>query len=336
MSPPSRKRSAEARREELVVYEEAEEDEDTDIPRVVGLDVLVGKYQASGEQSDGLDVFHKVVDGEGPSPVFLYFARSQSEDEVSGWWFSDEVGGSKAWCFAEGSSFPPPESGWVVPTDDAIPVQGLRVIRSSSRSSPSKARRREVRSPEAQGGEPQHWGEVRSREAQGGDPQHWGDSSRRDSSQRTQEPAHYNDRDHYNGREQHNDREHYNDRRDARPHRDYGDESRDGRRRYSDRDTGGGDEAEKIRHLLVGKWYGKDPRGMRQWHRIEEVHKTLLKCHTDTEGKSETRTTRINIQGGRALWGHGLVYLEESSSKDAIAWISNKGTRWEWRWDGTR
>mmetsp|Transcript_94446 Transcript_94446/g.262296 ORF Transcript_94446/g.262296 Transcript_94446/m.262296 type:complete len:410 (-) Transcript_94446:15-1244(-) len=91
---------------------------------VVGLEVLLGRYEPSGTSSHGEEVFAKT--GAGGEPVFLYFARGRRRED-DGWWFGPEVGGATAWCFAEGVGFPPPASGWAVPTDALTPVTALWV-----------------------------------------------------------------------------------------------------------------------------------------------------------------------------------------------------------------
>jgi len=291
------------RRGELVVYEEAEEDDNPELPRVVGLEVLLGRYEPSG-QNDGRDVYSK-VEGAGPRPVFLYYAKSQNADEVAGWWFSDEVGGSKAWCFAEGNSFPPPASGWVVPTDDAIPVQSLRV-RSSPEASPSKPAIPTSVRPESDE-LPRRVGSTAS-----------GPPSGTSSTLPTPPPR------------RHQGSDEPPPRSELRP--------------YSGRPVSRAsenvekvDKAAAIRNRLLGQWYGRDPRGLRQWRRIEQVSPTLLKCFTETEGRSDNRCTRINLNGSQVLWGKGEVHLDDWSMTDEyLVWISSRGTRWEWRrgWGG--
>lgn len=298
------------RRGELLVYEEAEEDDNPELPRVVGLEVLLGRYEPSG-QNDGRDVYRK-VEGAGPRPVFLYYAKSQNDDEVAGWWFSDEVGGSKAWCFAEGSSFPPPASGWVVPTDDAIPVQSLRVGSSphaslSPKASPSKPAMPTSVRPESDE-LPRRVGSTAS-----GPPP--GTSSRLP----TPPPRRHQGSDEPLPRAE-----------QLRPSVTWPVSRASETAEKVDKTTA-------MRNKLLGQWYGRDPRGLRQWHRIEQVSPTLLKCFTETEGRIDNRCTRINLNGGQVLWGKGEVHLDTWAMTDEyLVWISSRGTRWEWRrgWGG--
>lgn len=112
-----------------VVLEVSAEDQAEPVPigttRVVGLDVLLGRYEPTGEQHGGEDVFQLVDTG--ARPVFLYYWKGHYSSDVQGWWFGNEVGGSLAWSFAEGCGFPPPISGWLVPASEEVPIRSLRV-----------------------------------------------------------------------------------------------------------------------------------------------------------------------------------------------------------------
>lgn len=112
----------------LVTATAADPDED-----VSGLDVLVGEYLQSSQESYGQPVFEKSILSNGsddePSqrPCLLYYWDGEEEENV-GWWFGQDIGGSMVFCFARKQGFPPPITGWCIPAEEEVPVKCLRVV----------------------------------------------------------------------------------------------------------------------------------------------------------------------------------------------------------------
>eukprot|EP00930_Biecheleria_cincta_P004046 TRINITY_DN104953_c0_g1_i1.p1 TRINITY_DN104953_c0_g1~~TRINITY_DN104953_c0_g1_i1.p1 ORF type:complete len:330 (-),score=73.00 TRINITY_DN104953_c0_g1_i1:47-1036(-) len=121
----------------LVVTREAQVEE-----QIIGLEVLLGRYeQSAGLQHDGQPVFVKVQENKSRT-VYLYYCGPSHGKDSEGWWFGDEVGGTKAWSHAwSNQGFPPPTSDWVVPVEGSPPLPSLRVKEAASKEQEEEIQR---------------------------------------------------------------------------------------------------------------------------------------------------------------------------------------------------
>jgi len=75
---------------------------------------LLGRYIDSGERRDGQPIYKK---DDGTNDVVLYYWGDQDGPEQNGWWFGSDTEGNLIWCYNLRSGFPPPETGWLVPSE---------------------------------------------------------------------------------------------------------------------------------------------------------------------------------------------------------------------------
>lgn len=88
---------------------------------VPGVQVLLGRYEATGQTLSRQPVYQKV---EAEQSCCLFFWESNGQQ---GWWFSNEVGSRMVYCYSTSQGFPPPAKGWRLPSPDHPLLTGLHV-----------------------------------------------------------------------------------------------------------------------------------------------------------------------------------------------------------------
>ena len=87
--------------------------------------MIHGAYQTCGS-NHGKAAFKKVHQENGHD-MFIYFWDDHHSPELSGWWFSKEVGSDQYWAVARSDTQHPPESGWQVSVDGLLSEDALLV-----------------------------------------------------------------------------------------------------------------------------------------------------------------------------------------------------------------
>jgi len=103
----------------LTVSTQAKRDE-------IAIRTLVGDYSEVGTYR-GRRYFQKLqkIPGHEGIKVFLYYWDNRDGQDLSGWWFGDQLGGLQVWARANSHGPMPPRVGWKIPWNAPSPEPGI-------------------------------------------------------------------------------------------------------------------------------------------------------------------------------------------------------------------